>query len=170
MTYEEKSVSSKFSDEIRHRLGGETIAFCYQCGTCASSCPVAKVTDKYNPREIIKLSLLGARKEIVAGDTIWLCCSCYNCQERCPQEVEIADVIYTLRNIAIQEGNVPDIYVAFAEGISNEGRIVPVSKFAEKKREEYGLPPIKPANMDALRKILQATSFSKIQFKKGEAQ
>jgi len=166
MTCEEKTVLAKFSDEVRHRLGGETISHCYQCGTCTSSCPVAKVTDKYNPREIIKLSLLGEREEVLSGDIIWLCCSCYNCQERCPQEVEIADVIYTLRNIAIQEGNIPDIYVAFAEGISGEGRIVPISKFAEKKREEYGLPPLKPANVEALKKILEATDFCKIQFKK----
>ncbi len=170
MTYEENTAPLKFSEEIKHRLGGETIVRCYQSGTCASSCPVTKVTDKYNPREIIKLSLLGERKEVLTGEAIWLCCSCYNCQERCPQEVEIADVIYTLRNITIQEGRIPDIYTAFAEGISNEGRIVPVSKFAEKKREEYGLPPIKPANVDALKKILQATNFRMIQIKKGETQ
>ncbi len=157
-----------FSKEITSRLGGETVTLCYQCGTCASSCPVAKITEKFNPREVIKLSLWGEKKEILSGDAIWLCCSCYNCQERCPQKVEIADVIYALRNIAIKEGNIPNIYSEFAAGLLSEGRIVPISKFLEKKRPEVGLPPLKPAGVDGLRKILSATGFDELQ-KKEEA-
>jgi heterodisulfide reductase subunit C len=162
---EENANDLAFSKEITSRLGGETVTLCYQCGTCASSCPVAKITEKFNPREVIKLSLWGERKEILSGDAIWLCCSCYNCQERCPQKVEIADVIYALRNIAIKEGNIPNIYSEFAAGLLSEGRIVPISKFLEKKRPDVGLPPLKPAGVDALRKILSATGFDKLQKK-----
>lgn len=155
-----------FPSEIKHRLGGETITFCYQCGTCASSCPVAKVTDKFNPREVIRLALLGEKQEVLSGNSIWLCSSCYNCQERCPQKVEIADVIYALRNIAIKAGYTPNIYAEFATGLMNEGRIVPISKFVEKKRPEYGLPPLQPAGLESLKKILSTTGFDKIQWKK----
>jgi len=162
---EEKFNDLPFSKEVVSRLGGETVTLCYQCGTCASSCPVAKITEKFNPREIIKLSLWGEKQEILSGDAIWLCCSCYNCQERCPQKVEIADVIYALRNIAIKEGNIPNIYSEFAAGLLSEGRIVPISKFLEKKRPDVGLPPLKPAGVDALRKILSATGFDKLQKK-----
>lgn len=169
MADEEEGKLVEFSKEVAHQLGGETITACYQCGTCASSCPVAKITDRFNPREVIKLSLFGERKEILSGDAIWLCCSCYNCQERCPQKVEIADVIYALRNLAIKNGHIPNIYTEFATGLINEGRIVPVSKFVEKKRPDYGLPPLKPTGVDALRKILSATGFDKIQKKKEEA-
>jgi len=158
-----------FPEEVRHKLGGETITLCYQCGTCASSCPVGKVSEKFNPREIIKLALLGERQEILSGDAIWLCCSCYNCQERCPQKVEIADIMYALRNIAMKEGKIPPIYAEFANGLMNEGRIVPLSKFLEKKRPELGLPPLKPAGVEALKKILSASGFDKIQQKKAEA-
>jgi len=163
-----KTSTIDFIKEITRQHGGETITFCYQCGTCASSCPVAKTTDRYNPREIIRLALLGIRDEVLSGDAIWLCSSCYNCQERCPQKVEIADVIYALRNIAIREGNVPNLYAQFAAGLISEGRIVPMSKFLEKKRADYGLPPLKPAGVEQLRKILSATGFDKIQFRKGE--
>jgi len=161
----EKSASMSFSDEVRSRLGGETLTLCYQCGTCASSCPVAKITPKFNPREVIKLSLLGEKDEVISGDAIWLCCSCFNCQERCPQKVEIADLIYALRNIALAEGHIPNIYSEFASALLNEGRIVQVSKFVEKKRETFGLPPLKPTGIDALRKILSATGFDKLQQK-----
>jgi len=155
-----------FTRAITSRLGGETIIHCYQCGTCASTCPVARTTERYNPRQLIRLALLGQRDEVLKGDTIWLCASCYNCQERCPQKVEVADVIYALRNMAIQEGNIPAIYMEFASGLMGEGRLAPISKFLEKKRAEYGLPPLKPANIEALRKILAATGFDKIMFKK----
>lgn len=166
---EEKTTSEAFSDVVASRLGGETITLCYQCGTCASSCPVARVTPRFNPREVIKLSLLGEKDEVLSGNSIWLCCSCYNCQERCPQKVEIADVIFALRNIAVKEGNIPNIYSEFAAGLIGEGRIVPISKFLEKKRPDFGLPPIKPAGVDAVRKILSTTKFDKIKQKKEEA-
>jgi heterodisulfide reductase subunit C len=160
-----KSDTMPFSAEVTSRLGGETLTSCYQCGTCASSCPVAKITPKFNPREVIKLSLLGEKNEVISGEAIWLCCSCFNCQERCPQKVEIADVIYALRNIALAEGHIPNIYSEFASALQNEGRIVQVSKFVEKKRETYGLPPLKPTGVDAIRKILSATGFDKLQQK-----
>ncbi len=166
---EEKTTNQAFSDVITSRLGGETITLCYQCGTCASSCPVARITPRFNPREVIKLSLLGEKDEVLSGDAIWLCCSCYNCQERCPQKVEIADVIYALRNIAVKEGNIPNIYSEFAAELINEGRIVPISKFLEKKRPDLGLPSLKPVGVDALRKIFSITGFDKIKQEKAEA-
>ncbi|MBS7616067.1 4Fe-4S dicluster domain-containing protein [Candidatus Bathyarchaeota archaeon] len=164
----EKPTIEDFSREITRMLGGETITYCYQCGTCASSCPVAKTTDRYNPRQIIRMALLGQRYEVLNGDSIWLCASCYNCQERCPQKVEIADVIYALRNMAIREGNIPALYAEFANGLMSEGRLAPISKFLEKKRSDYGLPPLKPTGVEALKKIFSATGFDKIFFKKGE--
>ncbi len=161
----EEATGLAFSDVVTSRLGGETITLCYQCGTCASSCPVAKITPRFNPREVIKLSLLGEKDEVISGDAIWLCCSCYNCQERCPQKVEIADVIYALRNIALKEGYIPNIYSEFASALLNDGRIVNVSRFVENKRPVLGLPPLQPTGVDALRKILSATGFDKLQQK-----
>jgi len=156
-----KDAKMSFSAEVTSRNGGETLTACYQCGTCASSCPVARLDARFNPREIIKLSLLGEKEEVVSGDAIWLCTSCFNCQERCPQNVEIADLIYALRNMAIEAGHSPNIYSDFASALITEGRIVQISKFVEKKREEYGLPPLKPVGIESLNKILSATGFTK---------
>ena len=171
MEYErmEKKTSLAFSDMVKSRMGGETITSCYQCGTCASSCPVARITDKFNPREVIKLSLLGEKEEVLSGDSIWLCCSCYNCQERCPQKVEIADVIYALRNMAFEKDYIPNLYSEFASAIINDGRIAKISKFMEQKRPTIGLPPLQPTGVEALRKILSATGFDKMQKEKEEA-
>ncbi|RLG97296.1 heterodisulfide reductase, partial [Candidatus Bathyarchaeota archaeon] len=75
-------VSADFAKEVKKRLGGETITNCYQCGTCTSSCPVARVTNRFNPRKLIVKSLRGRRDDVLTGEMIWLCCSCFNCQER----------------------------------------------------------------------------------------
>ncbi|HIE14214.1 TPA: heterodisulfide reductase [Candidatus Bathyarchaeota archaeon] len=149
-----------FTDLIKSQIGGETIAFCQQCGTCASSCPVVKLNPDFNPRRLIQLSLLEEKKEVTSGESIWLCCSCYNCQERCPQKVEIADLILALRNIAIKEGKIPNLYKEFAKALWHDGRIVKISKFVERKRQTLGLPPLHPTGLDPLRKILSAINFT----------
>jgi heterodisulfide reductase subunit C len=161
-------VETTISEEVATRLGGETINHCYQCGTCASSCPVTRLSKDFNPREIINQTLSGER-DILLNEALWLCCSCYNCQERCPQKVEIADVIFTLRNIAIDQGTMPPIYTEFANALTGEGRIVKVSKFMEQKRSSQGLPPLQPTGLDALKKILAATKFHEQKEKKEES-
>ncbi len=123
------------------------------------------MTSRFNPREIIKLSLLGEEHEVLSGDSIWLCCSCYNCQERCPQKVEIADVIYAIRNMALERGHMPNLYSEFATALTKDGRIVKVSQFMENKRPALGLPPLQPTGVEALNKILSATGFGKLPLK-----
>ena len=68
--------------------------------------------------------------------------------------------------MAFKEGYVPNIYSEFASALLNDGRIVAVSKFVEKKRPDLGLPPLQPTGVDALRKILSATGFDKLEQKK----
>ena len=160
----------RFYKEVTDKLGGETLTLCYQCGTCASSCPVARITDRFNPRDIIRLSILGETTKLLSDDSIWLCCSCYNCQERCPQKVEIADIIFALRNIAFEKGYFPKIYSDFASAISDNGRISTLSRFMERKRSNLGLPAPQPTGIEAVRKILSVTGFGKLQNKKEKAE
>jgi heterodisulfide reductase subunit C len=149
----------EFHREVTARLGGETLTKCYQCGTCASSCPVARITTRFNPRVVIKNAIAGNRRSVVVDEPIWLCCSCYNCQERCPQGVEIAEVIYALRNIALKEGHTPKAFVEMSSNLIAEGRVVPTTAFTIKSRERFGLPPLKSTGLEALGKILSTTSF-----------
>ena len=157
----EKTANMSFSAEVTSRHGGETLKSCYQCGTCASSCPVARLDSSFNPREVLKLALLGEKEEVISGDAIWLCTSCFNCQERCPQNVEIAELMFALRNMAIEAGNSPNIYADFGSALVADGRIVAISKFVEKKREEFGLPPLKSVAVEDLNTILSATGYTK---------
>jgi heterodisulfide reductase subunit C len=152
--------SPTFYQDVMHRLGGETLTLCYQCGTCASSCPVARLTKRFNPRTILKDAILGNKEKVINEGAIWLCTSCFNCQERCPQEIEIAEIIYALRNMALKEKRVPQAFIEMASNLAESGRVVPIASFTLRRRQRSGLPPIKDADVDALNKILSATEFT----------
>lgn len=151
--------SPTFYQDVMHRLGGETLTLCYQCGTCASSCPVARLTKRFNPRTILKDAILGNKEKVLNDGSIWLCSSCFNCQERCPQEIEIADIIYALRNMAIKEKRAPQAFIEMASNLAESGRVVPIANFTIRRRERSGLPPLMTVDVDALNKILSATEF-----------
>lgn len=52
--------------------------------------------------ELSAMLRAGMREEVLRSNTMWLCVSCYHCVVRCPQEVHIADVMYTLKGMAIK--------------------------------------------------------------------
>ena len=107
-------LDSKFKYDVTNEPGGENIKLCFACGLCTASCPVSEIDAEYNPRKIIRMVLLGMRKEVLSSGTIWLCSQCYTCQAHCPQNVAFADVMKALRNMAVAEGHV---HPSFAQGI-----------------------------------------------------
>ncbi len=154
--------SEVFVEEMKEHHGAERLPFCFQCGVCASSCPVARTTPRFNPREVIRHALMGDKENVLTTEAIWLCCSCYACQERCPQKVEIADLIFAFRNVALQRGILPRGYIEQASGFLNNGRIMSPASFTQKQRETLGLPPLPSTGIDALRKITAKTGFDRL--------
>ena len=90
-----------FARQVKERSG---VKFdrCYQCLTCALSCPVFFAFD-YLPNQIIRMIQLGAKSEVLQSSTIWLCASCETCVTRCPYEIDIPRLMDNLRQIAIEE-------------------------------------------------------------------
>jgi heterodisulfide reductase subunit C len=76
--------------------------------------------------------------------------------------------MFAMRNIAIEAGKFPNIYADFGGALIADGRIVAISKFVEKKREDFGLPSLKPVDVEDLKKILEATGFTKPEKKEAE--
>jgi heterodisulfide reductase subunit C len=161
-TLRSSSFNSDFPMEIMTHHGGEKLSLCYQCGTCAGSCPSGKLTDMFKIRNLIKMSLLGMREEVLSSDAIWLCASCYTCQERCPQGIEIADLMLAIRNIAVREGYGPKGTIAQGAALLESGRLVKMTSLTEKKRTTYGLPPVPSTGVEAIKKIAKATGFDEL--------
>lgn len=92
-----------------------TFSYCFGCQTCTTVCPV--VAEYENPLEILGLlphqimNCLGlGLVEMAAGPRmLWDCVTCYQCQENCPQNVEITDIFFELKNLAAKNaGKVAD--------------------------------------------------------------
>ncbi len=149
-----RTLDPEFKFLIAAEPGGENIKRCFSCGTCTAGCPVREVTDRYNPRKIIRMALLGMKKEVLSSQFIWLCSSCYTCFERCPQDVRIPELMNAIKNIAVREGYLPRAMKTQLDLLSSFGRLLEITDFENEKRKESNLPPVQGMTED-IQKILR---------------
>jgi heterodisulfide reductase subunit C len=154
-----KTLDSNFKFLIASEPGGENIKKCFSCGTCTAGCPVREVTDRYNPRKIIRMALFGMKKEVLSDQFIWLCSSCYTCFERCPQDVRIPELMNAIKNIAVREGYLPPAMKIQLDLLSSFGRLLEITDFENEKRKESNLPPVQGKTED-VKKILKKIGLS----------
>ena len=114
-------------NEVSMKTAGVShLEMCIQCGTCGGSCPSA-MDMEHTPRMLFAMLRAGMREEVLRSNTQWICVSCYHCVVRCPQEVHIADVMYTLKGMAIKaklysDSTAPDFSQTFVDMIKMFGR------------------------------------------------
>jgi len=161
-------IDPKFKYELSKMHGAEKLLKCFQCGTCTSDCPVARFSDTYRPRQIIRMAQLGLRERVLKSDTLWLCAACFTCTDRCPQDVEVASVIRVLRNLAAEKGCVPQVFKDQAVSLLESGYAYKIPELRVKKRETQGLPPLPKGNPENIRKSLKGVWFIETVEKKGE--
>ena len=161
-------IKSDFKYKISKMHGGEKLMRCFQCGTCTSDCPVARFSDTYRPRQIIRMAQLGLKDRVLDSDTLWLCAACFTCTDRCPQDVEVASVIRVLRNLAAEEGHIPQVFKDECTSILESGYAYRIPELRLKKRESVGLPALPKGNPDSLCKSLLGVEFLKHIEKKGD--
>ena len=106
--------------------GVARLEMCIQCGTCGGSCPPAADLE-HTPRMLFAMIRAGMREEALRSNTPWICVSCYHCVVRCPQDVHIADVMYTLKSMAIraklyEDSTAPDFSQTFVDMVETYGR------------------------------------------------
>lgn len=106
--------------------GVSRLEMCIQCGSCGGSCPSAADMD-HTPRMIFAMLRAGMREDVLKSNTPWICVSCYHCVVRCPQNVHIADVMYTLKGMAIKanqykDSAAPDFSKTFVDYVEEYGR------------------------------------------------
>ena len=161
-------IDPKFKYEIAKMPGGEKLMRCFQCGTCTSDCPVARFSETYRPRQIIRMAQLGLKERVLKSDTIWLCAACFTCTDRCPQDVEVASVIRVLRNIAAEQGIMPQVFKEEAASVLESGYAYRIPELRLKKRQSLGLPPLPKGNAESIRKTLQGVNLMKCIEKKSD--
>ena len=152
----------RFKYELSKVPGAEKLMLCFQCGTCTADCPIAGFSGSYRPRQIIRMAQLGLRSEVLSSDTLWLCAACFTCTDHCPQDVELADVLRVLRNMAVKEGFIPVVYKELASNVLGTGYAYRIPGSRLKKREKLGLPLLPNANYKSIARLSEITGFSKL--------
>ncbi|MCJ7547793.1 MAG: 4Fe-4S dicluster domain-containing protein [Deltaproteobacteria bacterium] len=97
-----------FKNRLHLSAQAKTFSGCFGCQTCTNACPV--VANYKKPQEILGLlphqimhaCALGVRDLAFGSQMLWDCLTCYQCQEQCPQGVSITDVLYELKNLAVE--------------------------------------------------------------------
>lgn len=106
-------VDKDFKHQADQSALAGTYAYCFACENCSTVCPV--VGNYENPQAVLKLlphqimrSLgLGLKDLAMGSKMLWACVTCYQCQEHCPQGVKVTDVLYELKNLALNEVQQP---------------------------------------------------------------
>ena len=96
-------IDNNLGNEIVER-SGQNIKLCYQCLKCFVGCPVARYMD-IKPNGVIRMIQYGMRDQVLKSHAIWLCVSCMTCGVRCPNEIDMAVVFDTLREMSIEAGS-----------------------------------------------------------------
>jgi len=151
----------KFKYEIGKMPGAEKVMLCFQCGTCTADCPIARFSDFYRPRKLVRMTQLGLKDRLLSNDVIWLCSTCFTCIDHCPQDVGIASIVRALRNLSVKERDMPLVYQELASNIRKTGYAYMIPGLRLKKRDEQGLPTLPKANLESVAKLFAITGFSK---------
>ncbi|GAB4347560.1 MAG: 4Fe-4S dicluster domain-containing protein [Candidatus Abyssubacteria bacterium] len=123
----ESRLDPKLLEEVEAKAHTK-VSSCYQCLKCSSGCPVSYEMD-YLPAQIIRMVNLGMLDEVLKSRTIWVCASCETCTTRCPNDIDIAQVMDTLREMALRSGkaepeaNMRHFHEAFLSAIKTWGRV-----------------------------------------------
>ncbi len=170
-----KNIDPDFKQEIMD-AGAESVALCFQCGTCTGACPSGRRTP-YRIRQVVRKSVMGLKDEVISDDTIWMCATCYECQERCPRGIKIVDVVKTVRNFAAQAGYMAPAHKATGSFVIKTGHGVPINDKTMALRKSVGLGELPPTThqfpeaLEEVQKIFKATGFDNLigwNWEKGE--
>lgn len=124
----ESDRSIGFGRDVMRVPGCEQLENCIQCGTCSGVCPLSIYMD-HSPRQVMALTRADFRDEVLRSHTIWLCASCYACTVECPQQIRITDIMYELKQRAIDAGiyprrfPIPVLAHEFTRMVRKHGRI-----------------------------------------------
>ncbi|MGB9838197.1 CoB--CoM heterodisulfide reductase subunit C [Methanothermobacter sp.] len=160
------NIDKEFSEKIK-AAGGDSLEYCFQCGTCTGSCPSGRRTP-YRVRQIIRKANIGLKDEIISDPTLWMCTTCYACQERCPRKVRIVDVVKLARNEAARAGFMAPAHKAVGSFVIKTGHGVPINDATMELRKAVGLGELPPTThqfpeaLEEVQKIIKATGFDQL--------
>ncbi|RLI22311.1 NAD(P)-dependent oxidoreductase [Candidatus Bathyarchaeota archaeon] len=118
----EKATESTVHGEYWKALDFEKLKYCFECGICTGSCPMAELLPEiYNPRSTLE-KIVACPEKIAFAPQLWLCAWCYKCYRRCPQALKVPEVFLSIKNTLSEKGEL----IGFYKALEIVGRIVPL--------------------------------------------
>jgi heterodisulfide reductase subunit C len=160
------SIDENFKQEVMD-AGAETLALCFQCGTCTGACPSGRRTP-YRIRQVVRKSVMGFKEDVISDDTLWMCSTCYECQERCPRGIKIVDIVKIARNYASQAGYMAKAHKMTGSYVIKTGHGVPINAATMELRKRVGLGELPPTThqfpeaLEEVQTIFKKTSFDNL--------
>jgi NADPH-dependent glutamate synthase beta subunit-like oxidoreductase len=106
-------------ENLKRLLDIEKLKYCFECGICTASCPMAELLGKdYNPRGLLEKIFLNP-ESILNSDELWLCAWCYRCYKRCPQALKVPEILLFLRRTAAEHGFLAPLENALQKIVEN---------------------------------------------------
>ncbi len=157
------SMDLEFRRIVLGKYMDSTLHYCLQCSRCNDVCPVNEVSDgAYNPRSVILNAFLGLKENLIGKPNniaVWGCQICDTCNLTCPQDIELTDIFYIVKNLSVQAGEAPEYYVIQAKAILESGKAIPLQTAIERRRSQMGLPEVPTGFEDDVKIILKETEL-----------
>jgi len=84
------------------------------------------------------------------------------CVEECPQNVFLTEIFEKIKNKIVLLGEpYPETFKMQAKSIVENGLAIPLTQPIIRRRDQLGLPKVESANINELKKLLDATEFEK---------
>ena len=115
---------------------------CYECTTCASTCPAFQTGAAKNPRKWLTLLQHAPEDAAMLIESAWWCCACYSCEVHCPQGIPLTSLFYSLKQLAFSYRlKVPD-NVSRAFDYQKTGYGFACNETSLARRKAMGLPDL----------------------------
>ncbi len=92
---------------LNSSIQANSFARCYGCMTCSNGCPVARNANGgadalgLLPHQLMHAIRLRQWGLVFSSMMLWDCLGCYQCQQNCPQGVQVTDILYELKRLAV---------------------------------------------------------------------
>ena len=92
-------IDPHFADQLK-KYGAKDFDACFNCGNCTAVCTLSEKSTNF-PRMMIRLGMLGLKKDILASKEPWLCYACGDCSETCPRQAGPGQLMAAVRRYSI---------------------------------------------------------------------
>ena len=158
----------EFRRKVWDKIAAPALQYCYQCNKCTEMCIVSRMLgqDVYNPRKLILHAYLGNKANVMPSGPddmkVWACTYCDTCDEVCPNNIELTEVFYLIKNMIAKDKKLPEFYVTQASTIRDNGKAIPLMDAIVRRRGQMGLSDLPAPDVNKVKTIMKETGMDEI--------